>query len=75
MTLTGTLRFRDIGPGAWILETSDGTVHDLVVGEIPSADLRRLRDQVVHLDGTRGGFGFGMMGASSLTIRTLRPAG
>ena len=74
MTLTGTLRFRDIGPGAWTLETADGQVHDLGTDSIAPADLDRLRDRPVEVQASKGGFGFGMMGSGSLTVRKLRAA-
>lgn len=74
MTLTGTLRFRDIGAGAWTLETADGQVHDLATDGIPAVELDRLRDRSVEVQARKGGFGFGMMGSGSLTVRQLRPA-
>lgn len=73
MTLTGTLRFRDIGPGAWTLEARDGTVHDLTVERVSPALLSRLQDQTVEVEASPGGFGFGMMGAGSLRVQQLRP--
>jgi|GEM_PF-3687103 len=75
MTLHGTLRFRDIGPGAWTLEADDGSVHDLGVDKVDQATLERLRDRPVVVDGRKGGFGFGMMGGGSVSVRKLRAAG
>jgi hypothetical protein len=74
MTLIGTLRFRDIGPGAWTLEAPDGTVHDLAVESVNPDKLSSLRDQIVEVEGSQGGFGFGMMGEQSVTVRKLRSA-
>ncbi len=61
MTLRGTLRFRDIGAGAWTLEAEDGSTHDLDVSSVPARQLKELRNTPVVVEAREGGFGFGMM--------------
>ena len=79
MTLEGTLRYRDLGSGTWVLETPDGTAYDLHPGDVPAAVLERSRDRSVVVEGelsgsTGGGFGFGMAGSASVTVRRLTQA-
>lgn len=71
MTLRGTLRYRDLGAGAWILEDESGAVHDLDIGRISSARLRTLKDQSVEVQGAPGGFGFGMAGSTSWVVDAI----
>lgn len=73
MIIRGTLRYRDLGSGTWVLEDESGTVHDLDTGRIPVARLRTLKDQQVQIEGAAGGFGFGMAGWSSCVIETITP--
>jgi hypothetical protein len=68
----GTLRFRDFGTGAWILESTDGTVYDLQRNQVPERKLNALRDQRVEVVASGGGFGFGMAGSESLLVQSIR---
>ncbi len=56
--LTGTLKREDLGTGAWVLHTPDGTRWQLS-GEIPG----NLADRKVAVSGREAGlFGFAMTG-------------
>lgn len=68
----GTLRFRDFGTGAWILESTDGGVYDLQLNQIPENQLRALQNQQVEVVASAGGFGFGMAGGGSLSVQSIR---
>lgn len=60
----GTLQFRDIGSGAWILTTEDG--EDLQLqGEVPED----LDGQEVVVEGRKVGvLGFAMIGGSGIEV-------
>ena len=74
MTLKGTLQFRDMGAGAWTLETADGSIHDLDVSSVPARQLEQLRNQPVIIQAREGGFGFGMMGSASWAVESITHA-
>ena len=75
MTIHGTLRFRDLGSGAWSLEAEDGPAHDLDVRDISPERLRALDGQRVTIVARPGGVGFGMTGASSWVVESICKAG
>ncbi|NCG17732.1 MAG: hypothetical protein GWP91_01800 [Rhodobacterales bacterium] len=71
MTYRGTLSRADFGPGAWILEQSDGGKVQLV-GDVPT-----------HLEGCRvtvtgqaleGGMGFAMVGGEMVQVSAIQKA-
>lgn len=74
MIIRGTLRYRDLGAGAWVLEDESGAVHDLDTGQIPANRLRSLKDQNVQVQAEPGGFGFGMAGSTSWMVEAITPA-
>ncbi len=63
----GTLRFRDIGAGAWVLETENG--EDLQLqGPVPED----LDGQEVVVEGRKVGvLGFAMLGSSGIEVATV----
>jgi hypothetical protein len=74
MKLQGTLHFRDMGAGAWVLEDASGTTHDLDLTQIDPVQLQQLEGKRVEVHGRTGGFGFGMMGAQSVTVDRISHA-
>jgi hypothetical protein len=68
---TGTLRFADIGMGAWVLETADGKKVSLY-GQVPDA----LRDRRVTVSGKEAeAMGFGPTGSGlAVEVHDVVPA-
>lgn len=69
MKLSGTLRFVDLGPGQWVLETPKGKV--ALFGDID----RQLADQQVQVSGESvDGHSASMTGADGVMVKSIRPA-
>lgn len=63
----GTLRFLDIGPGTWVLDTEDGETLQLS-GAVP----RHLAGCAVEVEGRPvNAFGFGMTSDRSIEVRRV----
>lgn len=62
----GTLRFVDVGPGTWVLDTEEGTVQ--LSGSVPAA----YDGQEVEVDGRPiNALGFGMVSDRSVEVRRI----
>lgn len=69
MKLTGTLRFVDLGPGQWVLETSSKQY--ALFGDID----RGLADRKVMVSGQSvQGQSASMIGADGVMVESIRPA-
>lgn len=76
MKLTGTLVFRDLGAGAWVLQADDGTTYDLDTTDVDARTLDRSRGRRIELTGRKAArMGFGMGGGQTLVVGSVRPAG
>ncbi|MEZ4316045.1 MAG: hypothetical protein R3F61_01005 [Myxococcota bacterium] len=70
MKVTGKLKFVDMGPGQWVLETATGKV--ALFGDIDSAlDGRKV---VVEGDAVDG-MSASMVGGDAVAVRSVRAAG
>lgn len=70
MRWTGTLEREDLGPGLWVLVTTDGRRYQLD-GDIP----RKLEGQSVVVRGrAQGGMGIGMLGSPTIAVQSIRRA-
>ena len=64
---TGTLRYLDIGPGTWVLDTDEGETLQLS-GSVP----RHLAGRTVEVEGRPvNAFGFGMTSDRSIEVRRV----
>lgn len=63
MKWNGTLRFVDLGPGQWVLDTKGGRMP--LYGPVPE----NLRDAVVEVEGhPQESMGFGMVGGDQAIV-------
>lgn len=66
----GTLRFLDVGMGAWVLEAGGGKV--ALYGPIPA----ELKDRRVRVFGRRVEvFGYGMVGGAAIEVQRVEGVG
>ncbi|MCB9676001.1 MAG: hypothetical protein H6737_12835 [Alphaproteobacteria bacterium] len=70
MTLKGTLKYVDLGPGQWVLETRKGKVS--LFGDIDTA----LDGREVEVEGDAvDGMSASMVGGSAVSVRSVRAKG
>jgi hypothetical protein len=63
---TGTLRYVDVGPGTWVLDTEEGTLQ--LSGSVPA----NLAGTMVEVEGRPiNAFGFGMVSDRSIEVRRV----
>lgn len=63
---TGTLRYVDVGPGTWVLDTEEGTLQ--LSGAVPS----NLNGSQVDVEGRPiNALGFGMVSDRSIEVRRI----